>query len=182
VRSGEDVIPAERNVEIHSIDPVATGLAHIGVRKGKLLVGGASAITRSLVVAIEIRCGSGTYIRSLARDLGEAVESCATLLALVRTAVGPFTLMDSVGLKELEHAAVGQAAACLYAPDVVLEDRPACVISAADREDFVHGRHLAVEPSTPGIHRFYDSCGEFLGLADSLGKAWGKRRVMLSLT
>ena len=182
VRAGEDVTPAERDVQIYSIDPVATASARIGVRDGNLLVGGTSASTHSLVVAIEVRCGSGTYIRSLARDLGEAVGSGATLLALVRTAVGPFTLMESVGLEELEHAAAGQAAASLYAPDVILEDWPACVISVADRDDFVHGRPLSVEPGGVGLHRFYDSCGEFLGLAESLGKAWGKRRVMLSST
>lgn len=45
---------------------------------------------------IRVRCSKGTYIRALARDIGEAAESCAYLTALKRTAVGPYRLEEAV--------------------------------------------------------------------------------------
>ena len=44
------------------------------------------------IATLDIRCGKGTYIRSLARDLGEALTGAGMLLSLRRTAVGPFAI------------------------------------------------------------------------------------------
>ncbi|MBI2856891.1 MAG: tRNA pseudouridine(55) synthase TruB, partial [Chloroflexi bacterium] len=56
---------------------------------------------------LEIDCGKGTYIRSLAHDLGSALGCGAHLCALERTRSGPFSLADSVTLGELEEACRG---------------------------------------------------------------------------
>ena len=48
------------------------------------------------LLTIEVDCSKGTYIRSLARDMGEACGSAAYLQALTRTAIGPFSLKDAV--------------------------------------------------------------------------------------
>ncbi len=53
---------------------------------------------------IDIQCSSGTYIRSLAHDLGQVMGSGATLINLRRTKNGRFTLRDSVSLRKLEEA------------------------------------------------------------------------------
>lgn len=50
---------------------------------------------------VEILCGSGTYIRALARDIGYSLGTCATLAELERTEVGPFSIKESKRLKEL---------------------------------------------------------------------------------
>jgi tRNA pseudouridine55 synthase len=73
-RSGEPSEPPPRKVFIRDI----------------VLVGFAPPLAE-----IVVRCGQGTYIRSLARDLGDAVGSCASLHALVRTAYGPFVIASS---------------------------------------------------------------------------------------
>ncbi len=60
-------------------------------------------------IAIKVHCSKGTYIRSLARDIGESLNTCATLSALCRTAVGLFNLESAVGIddrEELLHKAV----------------------------------------------------------------------------
>jgi tRNA pseudouridine55 synthase len=51
-----------------------------------------------------IVCGSGTYIRALARDLGRAVGSAAHLTALRRTGAGPFHVRDAVPLEVLTES------------------------------------------------------------------------------
>ena len=57
-----------------------------------------------LDVDVSVDCSSGTYIRSLARDLGEALGVGGRLTALRRTSVGPFELADALTLEQLEEA------------------------------------------------------------------------------
>ena len=59
------------------------------------------------VAIVDVACSAGTYVRSLARDLGEAVGSGAYLGALVRTASGPFRLEDATALDDVRAATAG---------------------------------------------------------------------------
>lgn len=179
-RAGEDVTLPEREVAVHAITPVARSTAMVAVREDRALLEGVEAGQPALVLALEVRCGRGTFIRSLARDIGESLGCGATLLALVRTAVGPFKLADAMGLEALRRASPAELAKHVHASDVVLDHLPACVVAASDRDDFVHGRDLRAAPGEPGLHRFYDDAGVFLGVAERAGAAWGKRRVMLA--
>ncbi|XP_071986165.1 pseudouridylate synthase TRUB1 [Engystomops pustulosus] len=57
---------------------------------------------------LEVECGGGFYVRSLIRDIGEALSSCASVTGLIRTKQGPFTLDDETLRKEhwdIEHVA-----------------------------------------------------------------------------
>jgi len=53
-------------------------------------------------VELEIECSKGTYIRSLARDMGESLNSGAHLVALSRTKIGPFLLNEALKIEEFE--------------------------------------------------------------------------------
>jgi tRNA pseudouridine55 synthase len=55
-------------------------------------------------VAVDIECGSGTYIRAIGRDLGDALGCGAVMSSLVRTAIGEFTLASAQSLVELEQS------------------------------------------------------------------------------
>jgi len=65
------------------------------------------------ILAIEVDCSSGTYVRSLAADLGAALGGGAHLRCLRRTAVGPWTLADAVALDEVSPAQVMAPSAAL---------------------------------------------------------------------
>ena len=179
-RAGEDVTLPEREVTVHAITPVARSTVTLAVRENRVLLEGVEAGRPALVLALEVRCGRGTFIRSLARDIGESLGCGATLLALVRTAVGPFTLAEAIDLEALRRASPAEIARFVHASDVVLDHLPACVVAASDRDDFVHGRDLRAAPGDPGLHRFYDDAGVFLGVAERADGAWRKRRVMLA--
>lgn len=73
------------------------------------------------VVQARVDCGAGTYIRSIARDLGAALDCGGCLQSLVREKAGPFALSDAVTLDELEQrASAGQAQELLIqAPDIL---------------------------------------------------------------
>ena len=57
-------------------------------------------------LALEIECGSGTYIRSIGRDLGQKLGCGAVMTELVRTRIGPFDLADAVSLDDLDQKTV----------------------------------------------------------------------------
>ena len=54
-------------------------------------------------LVLDIRCGSGTYVRSLGRDLAESLGTAAVMSELVRTAVGPFCVEEACVLRELNR-------------------------------------------------------------------------------
>jgi tRNA pseudouridine55 synthase len=87
VRDGEVVELPARRVTIHSLDVVSTSLE------------GATA-----EVEIEVHCSSGTYIRAIARDLGEELRVGGHLTALRRTAVGPFGIETAHSLDQLAES------------------------------------------------------------------------------
>ncbi|HEY4190933.1 MAG TPA: tRNA pseudouridine(55) synthase TruB [Candidatus Limnocylindrales bacterium] len=88
-RSGEIVVLAARDVTIHSLD----------------LVEWDDRDPARPVAIVDVTCSAGTYIRALARDLGEQLGSGAYLGALVRTASGGFRLEDAISLDDLRAAA-----------------------------------------------------------------------------
>jgi tRNA pseudouridine55 synthase len=93
VRDGEIVELPARRVTIHSLDVVSTSLDHRGPIDGE-----------AAEVEIEVHCSSGTYIRAIARDLGEALGVGGHLTALRRTAVGPFGIDAAHTLDELAES------------------------------------------------------------------------------
>jgi tRNA pseudouridine55 synthase len=128
-RAGEAVTVAPRLVEIDTLTIVSW---------------------QSPDLALDVECGTGTYIRSLAFDLGERLGPGAHLTGLVRTRSGPFTLEASVTLAELEQAfAEGRWAECLYAPDEALLDRHAAILGAENEARVRHGQPLRFAPSSP---------------------------------
>lgn len=98
-------------------------------------------------VDFEVACGSGTYIRAIARDIGEALGVGAHLTRLRRTAVGRFSVERAVTLEELADAE--RTAAALLTPAEALEHLPAVTVEGAELEAIRHGRSLPAEPSAP---------------------------------
>ena len=91
-------------------------------------------------LALEVECGSGTYVRSLGRDLAERVGSGAVMSALVRTAIGPFEIGSSVDVDALTSETL---AAVLLPP--VLAVRPLMreiQVTAAEVARLANGRSI----------------------------------------
>jgi tRNA pseudouridine55 synthase len=121
------------------------------------------------LVTVEVTCGRGTYIRSLANDLGEDVGCGAHLKSLVRLCYGPYDLSDSVSLPQLEDAInCGSWSLMVYPPDTVLRHWPAMVLSTEAEQDLCHGRPLPAGLSLQGglqeRCRAYAIDGRFLGV------------------
>ena len=94
---------------------------------------------------IETRCGKGTYVRALARDLGEALGTRAHVAELRRTRVGPFDEEAAISLAKLEelgHSAAGREAllSVLQPVETALDDIPALAISGQDAARLKRGQ------------------------------------------
>jgi tRNA pseudouridine55 synthase len=94
-------------------------------------------------LVLDVRCGSGTYIRSLGRDIAASLGTAAVMSALVRTAIGPFTLDNAVKVDALTAATLPSA---LLPPVLALADMPKRTLDAAELVEISAGRMIAAQP------------------------------------
>lgn len=169
-RAGKDVTPEPRRVRIDELRVLSWN---------------------SPDLALEVECGTGTYIRSLAHDLGARLGPGAYLAALVRTRSGPFRLAESITLERLEAAlADGSWRDCLYAADTALWDRRAALLAQESETLLRTGRllrfaaemyaHGAAASLPDELLRAYSTDGRFLGLLrwDEAQAAWQPHKVL----
>lgn len=152
-RAGETVLRQPRRIQITSLSRLALAGDDLSV-----------AVT----------CSKGTYIRTLAQDIGNALGCGAYLVSLRRTAVGPFFLADASGFPELEEAGVGAARGRLLPTEVLVAGLPRFEATPAEADDFVHGRPVArrggEEPEEIAV---FSPQGRFLGV----GRCEGAERI-----
>jgi tRNA pseudouridine55 synthase len=94
----------------------------------------------------EARCGKGTYVRSLARDMGRELGCRGHVVGLRRTRVGPFSEQVAVRLEDIEAAAeAGEDLTTFLSPvEMALGDIIEVNVSAADAADLVQGRSVLI--------------------------------------
>ncbi|MDQ7028485.1 MAG: tRNA pseudouridine(55) synthase TruB [Ardenticatenia bacterium] len=134
---------------------------------------------------LEITCSKGTYIRSLAHDLGQVLGTGAHLAALRRMASGPFTLDDAHTLEELDTAARARRLhELLRPPDAGLVNLLAIDISPEQARRVAHGQPVSgPPPTTPGQMARIRLNGRLLAVAeyDERRGAWQPRKVFVSV-
>ena len=144
-RAGQTVERDTRRVTIHALDIVDWQDAQ---------------------VVIDVRCSKGTYIRTLAEDIGEALGCGAHLTGLRRTASGPLALTGAVTLAALEAMTEPERLACLQPVDTLLADWPSLALAADEAGKFLTGlRRRLLKPDAPALRVYGPEPGEFLGSA-----------------
>ncbi len=153
-RDGEAVELKSRPVEINRLELIATPDPDHAV--------------------LEAECGKGTYVRSLARDMGRRLGCFGHLSALRRVAVGPFSEETMISLEELEamchRAAAGEVslADALMPVETALDDIPALAISRADAARLQKGQAVILRGRDAPIFRgpvYVTVSGQLLALA-----------------
>lgn len=117
---------------------------------------------------VEVHCGPGTYIRSLARDIGEALGCGGHLASLRRVRAGGFSLADAVTLDQLAtHVESGTLDDILRQPDEGISEFDAAIVQTARTAKLRLGAVLpAADPGSRAavVARIYDTAGGFLGM------------------
>lgn len=150
VRRGEQVEVPTRTVTIYEIELLAFDFPDCMVR---------------------LTCSSGTYVRSIARDLGEALGTGAYLHHLLRTRVGSFDLTQSWTMAELERSlSIHSWASFGLHPGVVTADWPALILDRNAERAWYDGRPIANSPAVQSSMvkhaRAFDVDGAWVGLAE----------------
>jgi tRNA pseudouridine55 synthase len=141
-RDGETVELQPRTVEIARLSVVR----HAGERS-----------------ILEAECGKGTYVRSLARDLGRALGCLGHVAALRRTRVGPFAEEDAVTAAELAAAERGEADAWLRPVDTALADLPSVAVSRDMAGRLMRGQPVILRGrDAPMSGKIFATCGGVL--------------------
>ena len=160
-RKGEVARPAAREVEVY-----AASLLEFDP--------GPHAVAR-----VEVKCGSGTYLRAIARDLGERLGVGGYLGRLVRTAYGPLTLDRAVRSDELVMAE--SVADRLLPAEVILPDMERVRLNVEQEAQVRQGRAVRVVPEPgPGPVRAHDAEGRLvaLGHTDPLRRTFVPEKVL----
>ena len=127
---------------------------------------------------MEVDCSKGTYIRTLAEDIGERLGCGAHLSGLVRTRVGALTLEQAVSIEGLELMDLEARRAQLLAVDTLLGRLLKVQLGLKQANLFAHGGALELG-GEPGLRRVYGPGGELIGTArlDDAGVLHPRRLV-----
>jgi tRNA pseudouridine55 synthase len=126
---------------------------------------------------IYVGCSKGTYIRTLAEDIGAALGCGAHLGALQRVAVGPFKVEQAIGLDALEAIAPAQRRERLLPPQVLLEAWPRLQLAADLTAKFRQGRAVPADAADGNVAVFGED-EAFLGAGEVRDGTLQPRRLL----
>jgi tRNA pseudouridine55 synthase len=132
---------------------------------------------------IDVYCSSGTYVRSLANDLGDKLGCGAYLTGLRRTKSGRFTLRDAVPLRKLREAFdAGNWYQYVIPAAEALSDWPSLELNNEQVEAVRHGHRVPAETGATGMARGISEAGELIALleVDTATQEWQPRKVFFT--
>jgi len=154
-RAGRSVALAPRPVEVYQLDVVAYDYP---------------------ALTLEIRCGSGTYVRSLGRDLAVSLGTGAVMSRLVRTAIGGFRLAEAVAPDSLTQENLPE---CLAPTVLAVEGMPKLELAENELRALLFGQPVVVPPSQPsGEVAIIDAQGRLRSIAS---QSEGRLKVQCNL-
>jgi tRNA pseudouridine55 synthase len=158
-RQGREVARRARRVRVHALELLAFDGESIELR---------------------VRCSKGTYVRTLAEDIGRALGCGAHLSALRRVAAGRFNVAEAVRLDAL-HAETPEARERRLLPaESLLQGLPRVDLPEALAARFARGQMLTLAAAPEGRCRVYGAQGRLLGLGEGQGRGELRPRRLVS--
>jgi tRNA pseudouridine55 synthase len=160
-RAGIDIPREPRRVRIHELEAEACEPARC---------------------VLHVHCSKGTYIRTLAEDLGEALGCGAHLLALSRIAIGRFSLGEACSLEDLGAMGEEERRRRLLPVDALLSQLPERRLAEEDAVRIARGQALDAGDAEEGSLRLYDGRGLFMGVGEVRSGRLHPRRLIATRT
>lgn len=161
-RQGEDIDLAPRKITVHHLEVLEWAPPE---------------------VVVDVHCSSGTYVRSLANDMGNALGCGAYLVGLRRTKSGRFSLRDATPLRKLQEAfQAGNWYQHLIPAAEALADWPAIELDPDEVESIKHGHRIPSKDETNKRVRGVSMAGELVALLelDEATHEWQPKKVFFS--
>ncbi|MBU1214476.1 MAG: tRNA pseudouridine(55) synthase TruB [Gammaproteobacteria bacterium] len=167
--------------EISQLPPMHSALKHQGkplyeyIRKGEVIEREPRQVfirelhlerCAATELDIDVLCSKGTYIRTLAEDIGEALGCGGHLIALRRTGIGDFNLDAAHTLPDLEALDEAERDALLLPVDSLIQDFPALTLDDVQAGRLAQGQRLGWRDGHPDGKRRLYSDGQFIGLGE----------------
>jgi len=191
----QQVLQAFRG-EIQQLPPMHSALKHQGkplyeyIRKGETIARELrNVVIHELVLeqfggdelVISVRCSKGTYVRTLAEDIGKALVCGAHLTGLRRTAIANFTLDKAYSLSQLEAMTSAERDAVLLPLDCMLLELQRLDLDEVQVSRLAQGQRLGLDlPLMDGKLRLYAK-DEFVGLGEFAGRRLSPSRLVASV-
>ena len=116
-------------------------------------------------VSFDITCSKGTYIRSIARDMGARLGCGAHLSGLIRTSQEKFMLSDACSLDDINLEG-------LISLEKAFEDLDFIKLNEKDSKAFIHGRSIEIDFDHTNLLRVYDSANQFIAIGKNSSKGF----------
>jgi tRNA pseudouridine55 synthase len=168
--------------EIDQVPPMYSALKHNGKKLYELARAGETVDRKARRITVydlqlldfskdqlrlDVRCSKGTYIRSLAEDIGHELGCGGTVKELRRLEAGRFSIENAKTLEQLSEMDEQELQQCLIDVDKPLESMPAVQLSESDAIRIKQGQALKIQEVLPGMVRMYHA-KVFLGLGEML--------------
>jgi tRNA pseudouridine55 synthase len=145
VRAGEEVELKAREVNIYSFEMLSV-----------------TRVSGFLEVQVLVECSSGTYIRALARDLGNLLGVGGHITALRRTKVGHFDVSDANSIEELSELRLTELAAAAKQLFPVIE------LTESEVTDLIHGKRISAKSEVTGLAAGLSMSGKLVAVLESV--------------
>jgi tRNA pseudouridine55 synthase len=191
-----DAVLAKFRGEIQQLPPMHSALKHLGkplyeyIRKGETI----ERELRSVVIHelllnsfsgnkmdITVRCSKGTYIRTLAEDIGAALGCGAHLIGLRRTAIAHFNLNDAYNWQQLAAMSDEERAACVLPLESLMPDMPRLQLDAEQIKRLAQGQRLGLDTGLPDGKISLHGPQGFIGVGLLQGRRLAPDRLLTSV-
>ncbi len=131
------------------------------------------------IVILEVSCSKGTYIRTLAEDIGHALGCGAYLKGLERTQTVNFQLSDALTIEAIEAMSMASREKTLLPVDALLEGLSSIQLTLTETEAIKKGQAIDFNGKNDNELRLYGASGQFLGVGqpDLQGRLFPKRLI-----
>lgn len=188
-----DAVLAKFRGEIQQLPPMHSALKHQGkplyeyIRKGETIERELRNVTIHELVLnafgskeldITVRCSKGTYIRTLAEDIGAALGCGAHLIGLRRTAIAHFDLREACNLPQLEAMTEAERDACVLPLEALMPGMPRLQLDAAQTQRLAQGQRLGLDTGLPDGRVCLHGPQGFIGVGLLQGRRLAPERLL----
>ena len=115
---------------------------------------------------LKIKCSKGTYIRTLAEDIGGELNVGAYLLELRRINIGELSIKNSVKIEQIEKTKDEERLKFLLPPEELLSEYEKIVLNSTEENAIKDGKIVEKRANIPGLYRLYGGNNKFIGLGE----------------
>ena len=144
-RDGIDIPRPKRKIQIHTIEL----LDYDG---GKL--------------RLRIKCSKGTYIRTLAEDIGDGLNVGGYLIELRRTHIGNYSIENALDIDKIEKTKDDERNQLLLLPEELLRQYEKIILNSKEENAIKNGKIIEQKTKIPGLYRLYGENNDFIGLGE----------------